>query len=199
MTMKDYMAWPGELEIRQVGGARQIVGKFRYRSTAVMADRGTQRKEVIMPNAFKFAIDTEPERRIDLLVGHDFGKPIASRQSGTLTIADSAESVDFEAMLPPDELTPSWVTDAEKAIQNGTMTGLSPGFTVPPKAVVPGAERLVPEPGNTGVQVREVHAAVLREMSIVTSGAYVDAYVELRDDEPANAFIFLPRRLLLCL
>ena len=193
--MNEYLAWPGELEIRQVGGARQIVGKFRYSSTAVIADRGQTRKEIIMPNAFQFAIDTEPERRLDLLVGHDFGKPIASRQSGTLLISNSAESVDFEAMLPAEELTPSWVTDAEKAIANGTMTGLSPGFRVPPMSVVPGAERLVPEPGNTGVQIRQVHAAVLREMSIVTSGAYVDAYVELREEEEStNAVIFLPRR-----
>ena len=193
MTMHDFLAWPGELEIRQVGGARHITGKFRYSETAVVADRGAQRKEVIMPNAFSFSIDTEPERRLDLLVGHDFGKPIASRQSGTLVISNSAESVDFEAMLPTEELTPSWVTDAEKAIANGTMTGLSPGFRVPPKSVVPGAERLVPEPGNTGVMVRQVHAAVLREMSIVTSGAYVDAYVELREEDTANVVLFLPR------
>ena len=199
MSMSDYMAWPGELEIRQVGGAKRITGKFRYSETAVIADRGQVRKEVIMPNAFEFATDTEPERRIDLLVGHDFGKPIASRQSGTLVISNSAESVDFEAMLPPEELTPSWVTDAEKAIANGTMTGLSPGFRVPPKSAVPGAERLVPERGNTGVQVRQVHAAVLRELSIVTSGSYVDAYLELREETDATAVLWVPRRLFLCL
>ena len=53
MTMHDFLAWPGELEIRQVGGARHITGKFRYSETAVVADRGAQRKEVIMPNAFQ--------------------------------------------------------------------------------------------------------------------------------------------------
>lgn len=46
-----------------------------------------------MPNSLRFAIEEEPERRIDLLVGHDFGKPIASRQSGTLQIENAVDAV----------------------------------------------------------------------------------------------------------
>ena len=190
--MNEYAAWPGNLEIRQVGGARAIGGMFNYNSVAVVADRGTVRKETILSHAFSFAIE-RPERRIDLLVGHEFGKPIASRTAGTLAITDTAEGVSFEAMLPPEHLTPSWVMDAEKAIANGTMTGLSPGFNVPPAATVPGAERMVAERGNPGVKIREVREAVLRELSIVTSGAYLDAFVELRDEESANAVLFVPR------
>ena len=84
-------------------------------------------------------------RKIDLLVGHDFGKPIASRQSGSLVIADSAEAVTFTATLPEEALTPSWVLDVEKAIANKYYGGPeSPGFRVPPKSVVPNAERLIP-------------------------------------------------------
>ena len=193
----EYLAWPGNLELRQIDGARRITGKFNYSSLATVADRGITRKEMFMPNSLAFAIDN-PERRIDLLVGHDWAKPVASRQSGTLLISNSPESVDFEATLPPAELTPTWVTDVEKAIVFGVMTGVSPGFTVPPKAVVPDAERLVPEVGNTGVMVRQIHQGVLREMSIVTSGAYISSYVELREED-ANAVLFVPRRLLACL
>ncbi|MCY4414955.1 MAG: HK97 family phage prohead protease [Chloroflexi bacterium] len=188
--MDGFGVWPGSLEIRQEGGARVLLGTFPYGTLATISDRGTVRKETILPRAFRYAIE-ERERKIDLLVGHEFGKPIASRQSGTLAIADSDDAVTFEATLPPEELTPSWVTDAEKAIANGTMTGLSPGFRVPPRNVVANGESLAPEPGNPGVMIRQVRAGVLREMSVVTAGAYVDAFVELRAElfPQANAVI----------
>ena len=140
-------------------------------------------------------MDQEPDRKIDLLIGHDFGKPIASRQSGSLVIADSAKAVTFTATLPEEALTPSWVLDVEKAIANGSMTGLSPGFRVPPVSAVPNAERLIPEPGNPGVQIRQINDAVLREFSIVTAGIYDDSLVELRaeDLDPAT---FNPSKML---
>ena len=93
--------------------------------------------------------------------------------------------------LPDEALTPSWVLDVEKAIANGTMVGLSPGFRVPPLSVVPNAERLIAEPGNPGVQIRQIDHAVLREFSIVTAGIYDDALVELRAEDLDPA-IFKP-------
>ena len=111
----DYFALPGDLEIRQVGNARVMRGRFPYGGLAVISDRGSVRKESIAPGAFAFAVE-DTTRKIDLLVGHDFGKPIASRQSGTLEIQDTRDAVTFEAMLPIADLTPSWVLDAEKAI-----------------------------------------------------------------------------------
>ena len=149
------------LEIRQSGGARTLHGRFNYGSMATVRDRGRVRKERFESRAFRYAIELEPERRIDILVGHDFGKPIASRQSGTLTLEDGAEAVTFEARLPDDP--PSWVIDAERAIAAGLMTGLSPGFTIPPTSAVPDA--------------------VLREFSVITSAAYQDATVDLRAED----------------
>ena len=181
--MGEYAAFEGDLEIRQFGGARSIVGTFHYGTTGTVSDRGRVRKESFASRAFRFAIDQEPDRKIDLLVGHDFGKPIASRQSGSLVIADSAEAVTFTATLPEEALTPSWVLDVEKAIANKTMIGLSPGFRVPPVSAVPNAERLIAEPGNPGVQIRQINDAVLREFSIVTAGIYDDAMVELRAED----------------
>ena len=187
----DYAAWDGNLEIRQVGGFRLLVGTFPYNRQATIADRGSVRKEVIGSNAFSFSID-DPNAKIDLLVGHEFGKPIASRAAGTLVVSNTSEAVSFEATLPSEALTPSWVLDAEKAIANGTMTGLSPGFRVPPKSVVPNAETLHPEPGNPGIQIRRINDAVLREMSVVTNAVYDEAFVEMRAEE-SNAVLFLPR------
>ena len=76
------------------------MGTSNYGSLGTTSDRGRIRKESFGSRAFRFAIDQEPDRKIDLLVGHDFGKPIASRQAGSLVIADSAEAVTFTATLP---------------------------------------------------------------------------------------------------
>ena len=170
----------GAVEIRRVGGKRVLTGTFPYNATATTSDRGSVRKERFASRAFRYSVETEPERRIDLLVGHDFGKPIASRQSGTLTIADTADALTFEALLPDDP--PSWVVDAERAVDAGLMTGLSPGFRIPPRGVVSDAETLIDEPGNPGVQIRQINHAVLRELSVVTNPAYDEAGVELRDE-----------------
>ena len=169
-----------KLEIRRSGGMRILSGRFNYGSMATIRDRGRVRKERFEPRAFRFAIEDEA-RQIDVLVGHDYGKPIASRKAGTLQIADGEDGVTFEAQLPDDP--PSWITDAERAVAAGLMVGLSPGFTVPPASVVPDAERLEPEPGNPGVQVRVIREAVLREFSIVTAPAYPDAAVDLRAED----------------
>ena len=170
----------GELEIRRSGGGRVLSGRFNYGSMATIRDRGRVRKERFEPRAFRFAIEDD-SRNIDVLVGHDFGKPIASRKAGTLEIADGDDGVTFEARLPDDP--PSWVVDAEKSIAAGLMVGLSPGFSVPPASVVPDAEKLVPEEGNEGVMVRVIREAVLREFSVVTAPSYPDAAVDLRAED----------------
>ena len=195
MEFETCYALIGELEIRQGGGSRTIRGRFPYGTLATVADRGRTRKETISSRAFSFAIDNEVDRlgvpiRIDLLTGHDFGKPLASRQAGTLAIQDADDAVTFQATLPAVEESASWVEDTVKAINAGQMVGLSPGFRVPPRGVVPNAESLRPEPGNPSVMIRQINDAVLREMSVVTSGAYLDALVEIRS--AANVVLFLP-------
>ena len=194
MEIETCYALIGELEIRQGGGSRQLVGRFPYNGTATVSDRGRTRKESISSRAFSFAIDNTVDRvgaplKIDLLTGHDFGKPLASRQAGTLAIQDADDAVTFQAQLPALEESASWVEDTVKAINAGQMVGLSPGFRVPPKGVIPNAEILRPEPGNPSVMIRQINDAVLREMSVVTSGAYLDALVEMRS---ANVVLFLP-------
>ena len=169
-----------KLEIRRSGGMRILTGRFNYGSVATIRDRGRVRKERFESRAFRYAIEDE-QRQIDILVGHDFGKPIASRKAGTLEIADGDDGVTFEARLPDDP--PSWVVDAEKSIAAGLMVGLSPGFSVPPVSVVPDAERFEQEPGNSGVEIRVIREAVLRELSVVTAPAYADAAVDLRADD----------------
>ena len=83
-----------ELEIRRSGQSRVLRGRFNYGSMATVRDRGRVRKERFEPRAFRFAIEDET-RQLDILVGHDFGKPIASRKAGTLEIA-FADATDEE-------------------------------------------------------------------------------------------------------
>ena len=191
--METQIALPGNLELRQEGGLRVMLGTFPYGTLATISDRGAVRKESFLPSALGYSI-RDSNARIDVLIGHDWGKPIASRQSGTLQIRDTPQAVEFEATLPNP--APSWVVDMERSIQGGIMTGLSPGFRVPPRSAVPNAESIVPEPGNPGVHVRQIRQAVLREMSVLTSGAYREATVELRgdDDDAYFAACFLEMR-----
>ena len=72
----------------------------------------------------------------------------------------------FEAELPENENTwPSHVVDTVKQIEMGLIGGISPGFMVPPKEVVPNAEEFLEEPGNPDVLVRQINEAVLVELS----------------------------------
>ena len=97
--------------------------------------------------AGRFAIEDD-SRQIDVLSGHGFGKPLASRKAGTLDIEDGDDGVTFEARLPDD--SPSWAIDAERAIAAGLMTGLSPGFVVPPRVGRAGRRAVRARAGKSG-------------------------------------------------
>ena len=171
--------YPAEsLEIRQDG--RTITGSFKYGALAVIADRGTVRKERFQPGAFSYALRDE-KREINLLSGHEFSKPLASRLAGSLVFTDSAQSLDFRATLPPENEQPSWMRDTVMGIRAGLIRGISPGFKVPPKSAVPDGEELVPEPGSTeGVMIRQINQAVLYEFSTLSRAAYPTATLDIR-------------------
>ena len=197
--------WPVELEVRARGRKRTLRGSFPYNREAVVSDRGRVRKERFKSWAFSWqlrefaklqkelgeviakaadearrrVVENELARRnVDLLRGHNFDRPIASMLSGSLKVTDSRDALRFEADLPEDP--PSWVEDTVKAVDAGLIRGVSPGFRVPPASAVANAEELVDEPGNPGVQVRQINQAVLFELSLVTRPAYTESEVDLR-------------------
>ena len=173
------------LELRRRGKRPVIAGRFPYKALAVIADRGKVRKERILPGAFSFTLE-DAKREINLLFGHDFDKPLASRSTGSLTLTDTPDALDFEAEIAPELEAVGHVRDALAMLESGLVTGLSPGFRVPPKDVVPNAERLVPEEGNEGVFIRELGALLLFELSLVTRPAYEEAQAELRAMQQAT-------------
>lgn len=208
--METGLTFAGGLEVRREGRRRRIRGRFPYNSTAVVADRGRQRKETFAPHSLRFAIE-DTERPIHLLHGHSYDRPLAVRAAApaplpatpapdlvapraaiALLLTDTDEAVEFETEeLPEDtEELPVYYQDVLKLIDLGLTVGLSPGFVVPPVSVVPGAEELVPEPRNESVLIRLIREAVLYELSIVTRPAYRDSSVDLR----AEDFRVMPRK-----
>lgn len=180
--------WPAELECRQDGPDPAITGRLPLGVLATTSDRGTVRKERIMPRALEWTVRGRgSSREVNLLRGHSYDAPLASRRAGTLELDLADDALNFRARLPvrPAE-RPSWMNDVIRSIHAGLMRGLSPGFVVPPPTVRPGAVRLVPEPGNTGVMIREIWDLVLFELSIVTRPAYSGTGVGVQGVEPED-------------
>ena len=181
--METRSIFPVDLEYRQGPGGRGVIsGSFPYGQQATIGRSGRVRKERFESKAFDFAVNQEPEREINFLFGHSMSRPLASRRAGTLVLEDRADALAFEATMPIEDEQPSWVRDFLLARRAGLVGGVSPGFTVPPRSVVPNAEDLIPEPGNPGVLIRVVRHAVLHELSAVTRPAYDGTELTERDD-----------------
>ena len=186
MELETRHALDGELEIRE--GGRTLRGRFPYDSLAVVNDRLKARKETFSAGAFQFSINEAKAKRarIDVLQGHSFNRPLGNTLDGSAVfeeIRNERGGIDavFTVELPIEANQPMYMRDAVTAIRAGLMSGVSPGFRVAPKAVVPNAEELIPEPGNPSpFNIRRINQAVLYEMSIVTRAAYLDTSVENR-------------------
>ena len=179
------------LEVRREGdGAVRLAGRFPYNKRAVLSDggrAGRPRKEGFASRAFAYRID-KPDEDIHLLVGHDFGKPLASRKAGTLDVRDGDDAVTFAATITPDMAEVSYVRDFLGTMRSGLVGGISPGFRIPPKRAVPNAERVEdeghdPANGAHNAIIRTVMAALLYELSVVTRPAYDETQVEARSWE----------------
>lgn len=189
-----YGGHAGDLELRRAGGKTRLRGKFPYGRTAVLSDGGRNggkpKKERIAPRAFAYRLEL-PSEDIHLLSGHRYDRPIASRSAGTLDIRDTPEAVVFEAVIPPELEDVTWVRDALTAFKAGLVVGLSPGFRLPPQRTVKNAETIEQEPDDgtidadgqprRGAIIREIHHALLFEMSLVTVPAYPDTQIEMRN------------------
>ena len=187
------------LEVRQdEDGSRSVVGRFPYNKTAVLSDggrKGRPRKEKFAPHAFQYRVG-DPEAEIHFLVGHDFGKPLASKLSDTLKLEDTEEALSFEARITPEVAATQHAKDALALIGAGLAVGLSPGFRLPPERAVENAEEIEREPdnpdqGQNGAIIRTVKAALLFELSVVTKPAFEESQVEARRWSPCVA---VPRK-----
>lgn len=183
------------LEERARRSGRRLRGRFPYNSTAVLSDggrTGRPRKERFAPRAFAYNVEKE-DVDIRLLVGHDFGKPLASREAGTLVLKDGEDALTFTATIPAEMEEASYVRDFLAGHSAGLVRGISPGFRIPPRRTVPDAERVDEEdPAEGRALIRTIMQALLFELSVVTSAAYPNAEVEARNWTPEGASFSRP-------
>ena len=138
---------------------------------------GPVRRERFSPHAFRYTVQ-DPTVDIQLLVGHDENKPLASRDAGNLVLEDRPDGVYFEAKLPPEHDRPTWMQDTVLAIKNGLIKGISPGF-------VATSEGLETDPDFPQYQCRVIGTAYLNEFSVLPKAAYKEASLDLRAGEMA--------------
>lgn len=195
------MLWGGHdggLEVRKrASGALALRGRFPYNKAAVLTDggrTGRPRKEVIASRAFGYRIN-RPDEDIHLLVGHDYGQPLASRGAGTLDIRDGDDAVTLEATITDEMQQVTWVKDLLAAMSAGLIVGLSPGFRIPPERAVKDAEKVEEEDPALGTAIiRTIFAALLYEISLVTRPAYPDTQIEARNWRPTEGGVLMPER-----
>lgn len=193
------MLWGGHeggLEVRKrASGAFALHGRFPYNKAAVLTDggrTGRPRKEVIASRAFEYRVN-DPKEDIHLLVGHDYGQPLASKKAGTLRLKDADDALTMEADITPEMQEVSWVKDFLAALFAGLIAGLSPGFRIPPERAVPDAEKVEEEDPSLGTAIiRTIMAALLYEMSVVTRPAYPETQIEARNWTPTDGGLLMP-------
>lgn len=156
-------AYGGSIECRAEADGVTIRGRFPY---SVQTELAPGRFEVMAPGALHARADTY------LLAGHDFDRPLASREAGSLTLTDTAEALQFEARIAPEVAATSHGRDMLALIHSGLAVGLSPGFRV-----LADGEEVQRDGAHL---VRTIRAAELYELSIVTRPAYSTAQVEAR-------------------
>ena len=209
----DSIIHDGALEVRRVGGSRFLSGSFPLGRQATVRSNGRVRKErfrkgnggasmswqfrefqkiqaklsedigAIADDVLAGLEDALEKRNTFLLSGHDYDKTIADTLTGNLALDFSDAAVSFAATLPAESDMPSWIRDAVLAVDGGQLRGISPGFVVSPK----GAERLIPEPGNPGVFIREITDATVYEFSLVARPAYSGTTIDARHDAVTGA------------
>jgi HK97 family phage prohead protease len=192
MTGSGGLLWAGAdggLELRAAGdGSHQLQGSFPYGTPAVLSDggrAGAPRKEIIAPGAFAWRVE-DPGEDIHLLVGHSYDRPLASKATGTLKLRDTSKALLFQAMITPEIAATSWGADFLAGLAAGLITGISPGFRLPPERRVAEAEKVEeedydPARGMFGALIRTVLSALLFELSAVTRPAYPEAQIEARN------------------
>lgn len=164
------------LEVRSEGGTTRLRASFPYNAETELAPG---RREVFASRAFASSVDDGSD--VLLLLGHDMGKPLASRAAGTLTLRDSDSALEITATI---EGGTSWAKDFLAANAAGLIRGLSPGFRVPA-----GGERIERRAGGV---VRTITKAAVSEFSAVTKPAYATAQIEARNWQPESAPAYAP-------
>ena len=157
-----------DLERRFATGAtvegRQLIGLAApFGSETRIADF----REVIAPGAF--ARTLSENRDILALVDHDVSRVLGRTRSGSLSLSETAEGLEYRLSLP-DTTTGN---DLRTLAQRGDLGGVSMGF--------------VAARDSWDGELRTLHEVELHEISIVQAhAAYPTTTVSLRSRQPGN-------------
>ena len=153
------------IQLRQLNDDSTIItGQFPY---STIGRIHTRRRETIRPGAFR-PLDKD---EVHLLLGHDYGQPLARTRDQSLILEDAPDALTFRATLPSEENQPTWVRDTVLAIRSGLVDGISPGFLIKPGAV------------SIRGDLQIIQGAFLRELSVVTRPVYTSAEATLSSRE----------------
>lgn len=130
--------------------------------------------ERVAPGAFDRSLNSN----ISLLIGHDRRELIANTKSGLLQLRSDSHGLAFEVNLPDTQKA----KDARALVEAGVMSEMSFGFFVRSDAWT-GSERTLTE-------------VDLREISLVSDGAYPQTSAEARTNSPSLARLRLRLRYL---
>ncbi len=157
-------------EIRCFAGELRAADPRKLSGHAVVwgdvADLGPFREE-IQRGAFADTLN-DAARDVWALWAHDISKPLASRKSGTLQLAEDDHGLRFDMALGDT----SWSTDAYTAVKSGVVRGVSFRFMVPSGGDV--------WQKRDGALVRTVKRAELLEISPTVLPAYGGTDVSAR-------------------
>ena len=91
---------------------------------------------------FRFVLNDDT-REIQLLLGRDYDRPLASRRAGSLELTDGPDALSFKVDRLPDT---SYVRDFRAQQESGAAVfGVAALFRIPPPATVPDALSYAPE------------------------------------------------------
>jgi len=147
-----------------LSGYAAVFGELSYPIRSVWGD---EYFEEIKPGAFARSL-TEREHDVLALWSHDFSKPLASRDAGSLELAEDAEGLTFSMDV---DQSMSWAKDAVTAVRQKLVRKMSFGFSVR------GEEWLKKVDGRP---VRTLTDIDLFEVSPVALAAYGGTEVEAR-------------------
>ena len=165
------------LEIRADGGRMRISGRFAYRDHGYDGRPGPRPQGTVRAGRVPVRRRGRGARHPSAYAGIPSMRRLPRKRSGSLVLVGfAADGLTFERRPCPNRTINrrSW-QDTVRMIRAGLVGGISPGFRVPPRDVVPDAETIEPEAGQPWRgRIRVINQAVLFELSLVTRPAYPD-------------------------
>jgi HK97 family phage prohead protease len=156
---------PQRFEIRKNADGSQTIAGYAVRFNSLSLDLGGF-VEKIAPGAFTQSLKDHSD--VQILYAHDDSKILGRVSSGTATVTQDDDGVQFTCKLPDT----STARDLIALMERNDLSQMSFGFSV-----VPNGDDWQDVDGQI---IRTVNTAILYELSVVGNPAYTESSVSLR-------------------